>query len=291
MAAPRMVAAGVTSTGRSKARGRGRMSTPIRVLVHGALGRVGREVVNATCKDADLELVGAVDAKADGSSLPLPIGSATVPLARSLDSILKQTDPKVIVDFSSVEASLDMARLAAKHKVNLVIGTTGFSPDNLEEIDRLAMANGVGAVVASNFALGAVLMMHLAKIAAKFFDNVEIIELHHDQKLDAPSGTAVSTARAIAEARGKPFVHPEVQKETVAGARGAELEGVALHSVRLPGLMAHQEVIFGCSGQTLILRHDTINRECYMPGVVLAVKKVVDLRGLTIGLDRLLGLE
>jgi 4-hydroxy-tetrahydrodipicolinate reductase len=267
------------------------MSTPISVVVHGALGKVGREVVNATCKDSDLRLVGAVDAKADGTILPLPIGSGTVPLSRNLDSILTQTGPQVIVDFSMVEASMAMVRLATKHKVNLVIGTTGFSPDNLEEIDRLAKTNSVGAIVAPNFALGAVLMIHLAKIAAKYFDNVEIIELHHDQKLDAPSGTAVSTARAIAEARGKPFVHPKVQKETVAGARGAELQGVALHSVRLPGLMAHQEVIFGTSGQTLIIRHDTINRECYMPGVVMAVKKVVELKGLTIGLDRLLGLQ
>jgi 4-hydroxy-tetrahydrodipicolinate reductase len=267
------------------------MSAPIRVVVHGALGRVGREVVSATCKDADLKLVGAVDAKADGNALPLPVGSGTVPLSRSLDPILKQTAPQVIVDFSIAEASMAMVRLAAKHKVNLVIGSTGLSPDNLEEIGRLAKANDVGAVVASNFALGAVLMIHLAKIAAKYFDNVEIIELHHDQKLDAPSGTAVSTARAIAEARGKSFVHPKVQKETVVGARGAELQGVALHSVRLPGLMAHQEVIFGTSGQTLIIRHDTINRECYMPGVVMAVKKVVELKGLTVGLDRLLGLQ
>jgi 4-hydroxy-tetrahydrodipicolinate reductase len=267
------------------------MSTPIRVVVHGALGRVGREVVNATCKDADLKLVGAADAKADGNVLPLPVGSGTVPLSKSLESILTQTEPQVIVDFSVTEASMAMTRLATKHKINLVIGTTGLSPDNLEEIDRLAKANGVGAVVASNFTVGAVLMIHLAKIAAKYFDNVEIIELHHDQKLDAPSGTAVSTARAISEARGKSFVHPKVQKETVVGARGAELQGVALHSVRLPGLMAHQEVIFGTSGQTLIIRHDTINRECYMPGVVMAVKKVVELKGLTIGLDGLLGLQ
>ena len=267
------------------------MSTPIRVVVHGALGRVGKEVVNAACKDPDLQPVGAVDAKADGNVLRLPVGSDTIPLSRDLGSILTQTKPSVIVDFSTAEASMDMARTAAKQKVNLVVGTTGFSPGNLEEIDSLARANGVGVVVASNFALGAVMMIHLAKIAAKYFDNVEIIELHHDQKLDAPSGTAVSTARAISEARGKPFVHPRVQKETVAGARGAELQGVALHSVRLPGLMAHQEVIFGTSGQTLIIRHDTINRECYMPGVVMAIKKVVELKGLTIGLDKLLGLQ
>ena len=267
------------------------MSAPIRVVVHGALGKVGREVVSAACQDPGLQPVGAVDAKASADALPLPVGTGSIPLSRDLEAILKKTSPGVIVDFTVAEASLEMVRVATKHRVNLVLGTTGFSPQNLEEIDRLARENGVGAVVASNFALGAVMMIHLARIAARYFDNVEIIELHHDQKLDAPSGTAISTAKAIAEARGKAFVYPRVQKETVAGARGAEMQGVALHSVRLPGLMAHQEVIFGTSGQTLTIRHDTINRECYMPGVVMAIKKVVELKGLTAGLDRLMGLE
>ncbi len=267
------------------------MSAPIRVVVHGALGKVGREVVSAAGRDPDLQPVGAVDARADADALPLPGGPGSIPLSRDLESILTRTGPAVIVDFTNAAASLDMVRLAVRHRVNLVIGSTGFSPEDLEEIDRLARENGVGAVVASNFALGAVMMVHLARIAARYFDNVEIIELHHDQKLDAPSGTAVSTARAIARARGRAFVYPRAQKETVAGARGAEAEGVALHSVRLPGLMAHQEVIFGAPGQTLIIRHDTINRECYMPGVITAVKKVVGLAGLTVGLERLLGLE
>ena len=267
------------------------MSAPIKVAVHGALGRVGREVVIATCKDPQLKLVGAVDAKADGNVLALPDGSGSVPMSRNVESILDQTNPKVIVDFSTAEATMSLVKAATKRKMCVVIGTTGFSPENLDEIDRLAKANEVGAVVASNFALGAVMMIHLAKIAARYFDNVEIIELHHDQKLDAPSGTAVSTARAISEVRGKPFIHPKAQKEIVPGARGAEMQGIALHSVRLPGLMAHQEVIFGTAGQTLIIRHDTINRECYMPGVVMAVKKVVELKGLTIGLDKLLGLQ
>jgi 4-hydroxy-tetrahydrodipicolinate reductase len=180
--------------------------------------------------------------------------------------------------------------MATKRKVNLVIGTTGLSPDNLAEIDQLAKANGVGAVVAPNFALGAVVMIHLARIAAKFFDYAEIIEMHHEQKLDAPSGTALSTARAIREARGKPFLYPKLHKESLSGTRGGELEGVALHSVRLPGLLAHQEVIFGAAGQTLSIRHDTISRQCFMPGVVLAIKKVSEYKGLVYGLDKLLGL-
>jgi 4-hydroxy-tetrahydrodipicolinate reductase len=196
----------------------------------------------------------------------------------------------VVVDFSMAEAAMNVARLAVQRKINLVIGTTGLSPDALSEMDRLARAHEVGIIVAPNFALGAVVMVHLAKVAARHFDYAEIMEMHHEQKLDAPSGTALSTARAMAEARGKPFVHPGTEKASLKGTRGGELEGISIHSVRLPGLMAHQEIIFGTSGQTLTIRHDTINRECYMPGVILAMKKVVELKGLTYGLEKILGL-
>ncbi len=263
---------------------------PIEVVVHGALGRMGREVVDAVCRDPQLKLAGAVDLKAEGERLPLPGRQDTIPLSPDLETILAQTRPQVVVDFSVAEAAMNVARLATKRKVSLVIGTTGLSPEALAEMDRLARANGVGAIVAPNFALGAVIMVHLARVAARYFDYAEIIEMHHEQKLDAPSGTALSTARAIAEARGKPFLHAEAQKEGLSGTRGGELQGVSLHSVRLPGLMAHQEIIFGTAGQTLTIRHDTINRECYMPGVVLAIKKVVELKGLTHGLDNMLGL-
>jgi 4-hydroxy-tetrahydrodipicolinate reductase len=263
---------------------------PIEVVVHGALGRMGKEVLEALCKDPQLKPVGAVDLKAEGESLPLSGQANSVPLSSNLESLLAHTHPQVLVDFSVAEAAMPAVRLAAKERVNLVIGTTGLSADALSEIDRLTRDNEVGAIVAPNFALGAVIMVHLAKIASRYFDYAEIIELHHEQKLDAPSGTALSTARAIAEARGKPFLYSKAQKESLSGTRGGELQGVSLHSVRLPGLMAHQEVIFGLSGQTLTIRHDTIDRECYMPGVVLAIKKVVGLKGLTYGLDRLLGL-
>lgn len=263
---------------------------PIEVVVHGALGRMGKEVLDALCKDPQLEPVGAVDLKAEGESLPLSGQGNSVPLSSNLESLLACTHPQVLVDFSVAEAAMPAVRVAAKERVNLVVGTTGLSADALSEIDRLTRDNEVGAIVAPNFALGAVIMVHLAKIASRYFDFAEIIELHHEGKLDAPSGTALSTARAMAEARGKPFLHSEAQKESLRGTRGGELQGVSLHSVRLPGLMAHQEVIFGLSGQTLTIRHDTIDRECYMPGVVLAIKKVVGLKGLTYGLDRLLGL-
>lgn len=262
----------------------------IDVVVSGALGRMGREVLNAVSNDPDLRCVGAADIRADSDKLALPSRSGTVPLSISLEAVLAQTKPHVLVDFSVSEATMKSVRSAAEHRVNMVIGTTGLSAEDLEEVARLARASEVGAVVAPNFALGAVLMVHLAKIAARFFDYAEIVELHHEQKIDAPSGTALSTARAMAEARGKPFQYARAQKESLAGTRGGELDGVAIHSTRLPGLMAHQEVIFGTSGQTLIIRHDTINRECYMPGVILAIKKVVGLKGLTYGLENILGL-
>jgi len=263
---------------------------PVRVIVHGALGRMGREVIKALCGDPQLSPVGAVDKRASEEYLPLPDQSRVIPLSSNLEALLEQTEPEVLVDFSVAEATLPAVRTAVSHGVNLVIGTTGLSAENLAEIDQLAKTNEVGAIVAPNFALGAVVMIHLAKVAARFFDHAEIIEMHHEQKLDAPSGTALSTARAMLEARGKSFLCPQIQKESLGGTRGGELEGIALHSVRLPGLMAHQEVIFGTAGQTLTLRHDTINRECYMPGIILAIKKVGELKGLVYGLDKLLGL-
>ena len=261
----------------------------IKVVVHGASGKVGQEVVNALCLEPETRVVGAVDMKAAADSLPLPDGSGTVPFSASLNDILSKVKTDVMVDFTVAKASLAAARLAAKKGVNLVIGTTGFSADELAEIEKLAKSNNIGIVVAPNFALGAVLMMHLAKIAAKYMDYAEIIELHHHLKADAPSGTALSTAEAMAASRGKAFTSPP-EPGNPQTSRGEQVQGIALHSVRLPGLMAHQEVIMGAPGQTLSIRHDTINRECYMPGVILAVKEVGKRRKFIYGLDALLNL-
>jgi len=210
---------------------------PIKVVVQGALGRMGREVINALCNEPEMQLVGAVELEVAEDYLDLPNNSGKVP-------------------FSS-DMGMPAVRIATEHGVNLVIGTTGLTPDDINEIERLTRAHQVGAVVAPNFALGAVLMVHLAKIAAKYLDYAEIIELHHHQKVDAPSGTALSTARAMAQARGKPFSRPPESKESPRS-RGEQVEGIAIHSVRLPGLMAHQEVILGAAGQTLSIRHDMI---------------------------------
>lgn len=260
---------------------------PIKVVVQGALGRVGQEVVKAVCAESEMQLVGAVDLKVTQDSLALPDGSGSVPFSADIGYILTSCQPEVLVDFTIASAIMPTVRIATERGVSLVIGTTGLTKEDLNEIDRLATAHKVGAVVAPNFALGAVLMIHLAKIAAKYLDYAEIIELHHHLKADAPSGTALATARAMAVARGKPFLQPTGK---AAESRGQQVEGATIHSVRLPGLMAHQEVILGGPGQTVSIRHDTINRECYMPGVMLAIKEVVKRRGLIYGLDTLLGL-
>jgi 4-hydroxy-tetrahydrodipicolinate reductase len=259
----------------------------IRVAVHGASGRVGQEVVNALCHEPDMQIVGAIDLKAVQDYLPLPDGSGTVPFSSNLDYILTSCQPEVLVDFTTAQATMPAVRIATEHRVNLVIGTTGLTADDIKEIENLAKAHQVGAVVAPNFALGAVLMIHLAKVAAKYFDFAEIIELHHHLKADSPSGTALTTAKAMAQAKGKPFSLPQGK---TSASRGEQVEGITIHSVRLPGLLAHQEVLLGGAGQTLSIRHDTISRECYMPGVMLAIKEVVKHKGLIYGLDTLLGL-
>jgi 4-hydroxy-tetrahydrodipicolinate reductase len=262
---------------------------PIKVVVHGALGKVGQEVVKAVCREPDLRLVGAVELQTTGDSLPLPDGSGTVPFSDNVSDILEKCHPDVMVDFTIARSTMPAVRAATAQGVNLVIGTTGLSKDELSEVEDLATTHGVGVFIAPNFALGAVLMMHLAQVAAKYLDYAEIIELHHNQKVDAPSGTALTTARLMAAARKKPFLQTPASPEA-AESRGKPVDGVAVHSVRLPGLLAHQEVLLGAPGQTLSIRHDTISRECFMPGVLLAVREVVKRKGLTYGLDKLLEL-
>jgi len=260
---------------------------PIRLALQGATGNMGQELLRALPREKDLELVGlvAVEEKPD-----LPPGW-TGTYSTSVEEVLEKARPQVFLDFSIAEATRTLYRAACPRKVPLVIGTSGLTPQDLEEIDRLARSAGVGAVVAPNFALGAVVMNYLARLAAPFFDYAEIVEMHHHGKVDAPSGTALATARAMVAARGRPFSYPVTKKENIPGTRGGELGGVAIHSMRLPGLMAHQEVVLGTAGQTLRIRHDTLSRECYLPGILMAIRRVMELRGLVHGLEALLGLE
>jgi 4-hydroxy-tetrahydrodipicolinate reductase len=263
---------------------------PIRLVINGAFGRMGQEILKAVVCEPGLRVVGAVEKEVTQQYLPLTEVPELIPLSSDLASLLKSCDADVVVDFTDASASMAAARVALKQKVNMVIGTTGLSETNLAEIKKLCQANKVGAVVAPNFSLGAALLIHLARLAAKFFDHAEIVEMHHDKKADAPSGTAIATAKAMLETHGKPFVYPELAREVIENTRGGQMDGIAIHSLRLPGFVSGQEVVFSGAGETLSLRHDIISRESFLPGVILAIKEVPKRKGLTYGLDALLEL-
>lgn len=269
----------------------------IRVAVVGANGRMGREVVRAVSACDDLALAAAIDLNGVGEDVGKIIGSGNlgVTIESSLTDALERTKPDVMVDFTLPASVLENLRIALRAGVSPVVGTTGLSAENLAEVNSLANENGIGAFVAPNFAIGAVLMMQFAIQASKYMPDVEIIELHHEKKLDSPSGTAMLTAQRIGEARRKagvsPIASPSGLVEKATGARGAchpHTGDVPVHSVRLPGFIAHQEVIFGGMGQVLTLRHDSIDRQSFMPGVILAIRKVRSLQGLVVGLENLL---
>ncbi len=258
----------------------------MRVGVLGALGRMGREVCRTVTDSEDFELVAAIDPSGRDGNVD---GVAT---SVSIDDMARAR-AEVVVDFTHpdvAEANIDWC---IDRGVHVVVGTSGFNGDKLDRLgDRLAGTN-VNVIVVPNFAIGGVLMMHFAEQAAMHMQAAEIIELHHDRKADAPSGTAVSTAEAIMRGRGAvgAVFAPSESIEHYAGARGARVGDVAVHSVRLPGVVAHQEVIFGAQGQTLTIRHDSYDRSSFMPGVLLALGHVRSRPGLTVGLEPLLGLD
>jgi 4-hydroxy-tetrahydrodipicolinate reductase len=251
----------------------------IRVGVLGAGGRMGAEVCRAVGSADDLSLVAAVDPDHAGENTSGARISATP------DALL---DAEVAVDFTHPSTVLANARWCLERGIHTVVGTTGITPEGIEQLRQLAEAGYANCVVAPNFALGAALLQRFATEAARYFDAAEVIELHHDGKADAPSGTATATARSIGAAREGRWSPPDAIGEH-AGARGAEIDGVHVHAVRLPGLVAHQEVLFGASGQVLSLRHDALDRAAFMPGVLLAIRSVGSRPGLTVGLDPLLG--
>lgn len=261
----------------------------IKVLVSGACGKVGQEVVKAVLNDPGLTLASVVDVRNLDKDMGLLIGMEPlgVVVRNDLATAISLDKPQVMVDFTTPMTVMNNLRVALQAKVHAVIGTTGLTPENLQEIAGLSSVSGANVLIAPNFAIGALLMMRFAAEAAKYFQQVEIVELHHDQKLDAPSGTSIKTAEMILKARGE-VGQKAIGEEKIKGVRGGEMGGVHLHSIRLPGLIAHQEVIFGGQGQTLTIRHDSISRESFIPGVVFAVKKISDRPGLTYGLDELL---
>ena len=268
-------------------------AAPVKVAVAGAAGRMGREVVRAICRDPGCHLVGAVDPSADGQDAGVLAGiePARVPIGERLEEVIRKARPEVLVDFTVAQAALENATIALRLGVSPVIGTTGIPPEGIEALRRLSEENGTPAFLAPNFAIGAVLMMVFARQAARYMPEVEIIELHHERKVDAPSGTAMRTAEMILENRGERIAERPAREDIrLDGARGGEREGIRIHSVRLPGHVAHQEVIFGGQGQTLTLRHDSTDRTSFMPGVLLAAKSVRSLRGLIVGLENLMDL-
>ncbi len=263
---------------------------PLRVLIHGVSGRMGRETLAAVHGAPGMDAVGGVRLNGRGNTFSLPDGTATVPLYTNASTAIKECHPQVMVDFSVADISVTAMKAAASQGIHVVSGTTGISDADLQEVDQLAKANNVGVLLAPNFAIGAVLLIHLASTLGRFFDFAEIVEAHHEAKLDAPSGTSIAIARALASERTEPFNRPMPDTEPIPGSRGAEQDGVSIHAMRMQGRLAHQEVILGTLGQTLTLRHDTTGRECYMPGVLTAIRQVVQCKGLVVGLEKLLEL-
>jgi 4-hydroxy-tetrahydrodipicolinate reductase len=245
----------------------------MRVAVLGSKGKVGATMVQAVHAAEDLTLSAEVDA---GDSL----------------NLLTDNKTEVVIDFTHPDVVMDNLKFLIDNGIHAVVGTTGFTEERLQQVRAwLAAKPGVGALIAPNFAIGAVLSMHFARQAAPFYESVEVIELHHPQKADAPSGTAARTAALIAEARKELPPNPDATTVSLPGARGADVDGVPVHSVRLAGLVAHQEVLFGTAGETLTIRHDSMDRTSFVPGVLLAVRRVAEHPGLTVGIEPLLNLQ
>ena len=270
---------------------------PIPVIVNGAGGKMGREVVKAVASASDLSLIGAIDRNPDilnqDAGELAGIEPLEVPVTNDREATLvmaaQEKQPPVMVDFPHPDSVYDNVRAAIAYGVRPVVGTTGLSPEQIQDLAEFADKASIGCLIIPNFCIGMVLLQQAAVTASQYFDHVEIIELHHNQKADAPSGTAIKTAQMLGEL-GKTYNPPQVtETEKLAGARGAiAAENIRIHSVRLPGLIAHQEVIFGSSGEIYTLRHDTTDRVCYMPGVLLAIRKVLQLKTLVYGLEKIL---
>lgn len=243
----------------------------IRVLVNGARGKMGATTVAAVREAEGMSVVAETD------------------LGDALGHAIRSARAEVVVDFTHPAAVFENCRTLLTAGAHGVIGTTGLSPAQMQDLAEICAQTGGNLLIAPNFAIGALLMMRFAAEAARFMDRCEIIERHHDRKADAPSGTALKTAELLAAARGgQPWKAGATEKETLPGCRGAESDGVRIHSLRLPGYLAHQEVVFGAPGQTLVIRHDSLDRSCFMPGVILAIRKVGDLSGLVYGLEAVL---
>lgn len=262
----------------------------IRIILAGPRGKMGIEALKLIQETEHFELVAAIDRKNGGKFISNIAGLSPLdaPIYEDVEQCFQEIKADVLLDLTTPEIGRKHTEAAIKYGIRPVVGTTGFNEIELKELAKTAEQKGIGVIIAPNFAIGAILMMKFAQMAAKYFPDVEIIEQHHDQKLDAPSGTAVKTAELISKVRGvKQQGHPN-EKETILGARGGNMNGMHIHSVRLPGLVAHQEVLFGGNGQLLTIRHDSHHRSSFMSGVKLAVETVMKIDILVYGLENII---
>ena len=271
------------------------LMSEIKVVICGAFGNMGREAVKAVSGEDNLELVGALDIKNSGEDLGQVMDNrpSGIIVSEDLKEMLKTSGAEVMVDFTAPSAVMQNIHTALENRVTPVVGTTGLTEPDLKEIEGWIKKYETGVIIAPNFALGAILMMKFARLAARFLPEVEIIELHHENKIDAPSGTAIKTAQMIREGRKEnsvdiPAAGKPEEIEKIPGARGGKIDDINVHSIRLPGKVAHQEVIFGGNGQTLTIRHDSIDRRSFMPGLIMAINEAPRIKELIYGIENLI---
>ena len=262
----------------------------IKIVVAGFKGKMGSTTTQMVLNNAEFELVGVVSPEKENKNLgEIPAyHGVNIPIFATKEEVIESVKPDVWIDFTSPHLIYNTLTFLIENNIHPVIGTTGLTEDQIKELQHKSSERGLGGLIAPNFAIGAILMTQFASQAAKYFPDVEIMELHHDNKLDAPSGTAINTAQAISKVREKKVQGNPEEKELIKGARGADYEGMKIHSVRLPGLVAHQQVQFGGLGEGLTIRHDSYDRSSFMAGVALGCKEVLEIKELVYGLEYLL---
>ena len=262
----------------------------IKVVINGILGKMGQEVLNAVCSEPNLVPSGGSDYTASQNELALPNNSGQIPVSSSLESLSCFENSDVVVDFTNASGALSAIKMCCSSGKSIVVGSTGMTEKDIDEVKNLAHTSKSGIFIAPNFAIGMAVMMHLTKVASRFFKYADLTETHHEAKIDSPSGTAIAIAQAAASGKSDSFDSNIPEKQTIVGTRGGIHQGINIHSARMPGRVAHHEIVFGELGQTLSIRHDSINRQSFMPGVVMAINHVNKNPGLTIGLENILGL-
>lgn len=261
----------------------------IKLILAGPRGKMGSEALHMIHNEENFQLVACLDKETDEK--PVFPDGMHAPIFNDAETCFNEVQADVYIDLTIPEIGYNHTKLALQHEIKAVVGTSGFSETEIQDLTSIANKHHTGCIIAPNFALGAVLMMLFSKMAATYFPDVEIIEKHHDNKIDAPSGTATKTVEMIKETRAaKAQGHPE-EYEIVAGARGAEYDGIHVHSMRLPGLVAHQEVVFGSNNQLLTIKHDSFHRSSFMDGLKLAIKEVISLNSLVYGLENVMELN